>query len=173
MTQQRAVAAADIGDKPSSGEVVGCRNRRMPIVGEVRHHRIEEARFIGVGAEILKPAHAPGGLVRHPTRQRHVQSFPRSPWSRCSPESRGVVQAVRRGGAQQAGARRVRDGAVGRDGEDAEASKRLEHAQQRLGLHAAVSRQVNYCHAAVGRDPVGDAEVGHEAEHTGDLESPQ
>jgi hypothetical protein len=67
----------------------------------------------------------------------------------------------------------VGDVAVGRDGEDAEGGKRLEHAHQRLRLYAAVTGQGAHGHPAIGRDPVGDAEVGHKAQHAGDLEPPQ
>src|SRR2546430_2724984 len=48
-----------------------------------------------------------------------------------------------------------------------------EHADQRLGLYAAVGGQVVQSHAAVGHDPIGDSEISHETEHAGDLKSPQ
>jgi hypothetical protein len=65
----------------------------------------------------------------------------------------------------------MRDTAVGRYAEDTKSRERSQHADQRLGLHTALSSQGVDGNVAVGRDTIGNAKVGNETKHSGNLKA--
>ena len=64
----------------------------------------------------------------------------------------------------------MRDFAVRRDPEDCERCQRPENPDESLRLNPAVGGEVIKMPIAIGWDTISSSNVGHEAEHAGDLE---
>ena len=79
MAQRCTIAASDVGNPRHFGEIIGCSNCIVPIIGEICHHGIETARFVLVGAQVFKPAHFPRNLIRHSANHGFVELFPGAP----------------------------------------------------------------------------------------------
>ena len=59
----------------------------------------------------------------------------------------------------------MRDMAIGCYGEDAKSCERSQHAEQRLGLYAALGSQGVNGDAAIWWDSIGDPKVGNQTKH--------
>ncbi len=128
MAQRCTITASDVGNPRHFGEIIGCSNCIVPIIGEICHHGIETARFVLVGAQVFKPAHFPRNLIRHSANHGFVELFPGAPRPRRRPETRGMVHAVWRISTQQPRARRMPDFAICVHRKDAERGERSENA---------------------------------------------
>ncbi len=67
----------------------------------------------------------------------------------------------------------MRDAPVGRDCEDAKGRKRPQYTEQGLRLHTACSGESLDGDFGIGRDPIGDLQVGDQAKHARDLKASQ
>src|SRR5215212_3290715 len=102
VAQRGAIAAPDIDDQPRARKVTGCGNGCMPVVGEMRHHGIEDARLVWMRVQVLEATRVPSRLVGAFAHQGDIQLLPSAPGAPTGPEPGCIMQAVRRIRPQQA-----------------------------------------------------------------------